>query len=142
MTSSHAVKRRTGLIMVAIAAAVIVLCGLFFVGYAYGTHVKSSLEPVQVHIERVKTWLTPSQANGGQKASKTRSLIEQEKPVHFEFYSTLPEMAVNAPVISTNDNLKRKAVRVAKNTAPIASPFASSRDELVKELADKLDDAD
>ena len=143
--SSHSAKRRSYVTTVGLIVIFIVFGIMTVIGFFYREHFKSSLKPVAEYTEQLTRWLGSQKKHLAQKSSSVMAAVEKEKPVHFEFYSTLPEMAVNIPKES---NAKESAaqnkngVRVAKNVKQDTSPFASSRDNLVREFADKLDDSE
>jgi hypothetical protein len=72
-------------------------------------------------------------------AARTGPMIEHEKPVHFEFYSALPDASVSMPLPPTDGPKERETV--ARQKQSVLQPFASAQDELEKELSHRLEEA-
>lgn len=144
-SSAYQVKRRSYLhtLKWLILLLICVVFGVF--GYFYRHHLTIVLKPVVLYTAELKQWLGSHKKKMTDKTISTAAIIEKEKPVHFEFYSTLPEVAMNVPKsvsVPTTATQHTNEVRVADNTKQRLSPFASSRDDLVKEFENKLDDSE
>lgn len=136
-SSSYSVKRRSYVVMISGIVLLIAFLSASLVGYHYRAQLTPLMMPIMQHVEKVKTWMGAQSKKSSGKTMVAAVSVEKEKPVHFEFYSALPEMAVDVPKQGMPEE---KAVTVAVQTKPTVAPFIASRDELVKEFADKINE--
>jgi len=133
-SSSHTSKRRTylnGLMWTVLLALLVVMSVL---GIYYREIIVMQLKPLSLYFHQAKTMLLSQKVKRAQPVD-TGSASEKQNPVHFEFYSALPVAEIQVSKSNIHDD---KAVRTADNARSTLSPFAFSRDELVKEFEDKL----
>ena len=130
-SSSQYAKRRPYFTILGIVS--LLLIGMISLSlYIYREKFTDYINPLTLKVEHFKKWALSHDKKAGNKLEKP--LPVKEKPVHFEFYSTLPTVELKVPI---NEKEEDKNVKPA-----ILQPFVASRDELVKEFEEKIDETE
>lgn len=107
-------------------------------GFYYRQPIADGLQPVLTSMQQIKTWLMLQKTTLSQTVASTSAMTDKTKPVHFEFYSALSDAEVSVP--PPVNNQRDKKIQTADNAKGTLSPLVFSRDELVKEFEEKLDE--
>lgn len=118
---------------------VVLLIGAGFYVYKY----RSSLPVTGIsgYVEKISTWVKDYRGQLKQKIDKAKSLVKDaEAPppeMHFEFYSALPNMQMNATdAVSQKNQIQEKPAN--KKIISSANPFAVSAEELEKDFSTRM----
>ena len=95
-----------------------------------------------VYYAHFSTWLAERKYHLHRQIIKTKLLVnnknEEDAPVHFEFYNTLPAMQVAGPqVIPAKTNVEETTIKKFSN-GMTSKIVISNENDLVKELSEKI----
>lgn len=108
----------------------IMIVGVFCIGgYLYRDELGRLLSGVKTYTILATHWILPHQKKIAPKVAALKEAIENEPPIHFEFYTTLPKIAM---VTRETQAIEKKN----KNTSLVIA----NADQLMKDLTQKIDE--